>query len=290
MKRLFTIIGTALCALSCTTEAETTIDATTLELTIPAEIKEGTPAATNYATIDFEEYDLRLIMELYTAGETDKPYSRKEIYWDEQSTTFTLDELPTTGEYIILGWADFVTTKGEDLHYDTSAGLRNIMQNERAFNDDSYAAFALSTTIKDGKLAHQGAKLSPAASKYGIAIDDAEVAEQISTIESEYIEYISTGFNVEAMKPNTSDPTATTTGNKATFQDDSNVLATTYVLTDAGKQNNINQNIRLKNSSGEEVLKYSGVVIPLYSDKYTECTLAATEDKEPEFSTHKYLE
>ena len=282
-------MGTALCALSCTTEAETTIDATTLELTIPAEIKEGTPAATNYATIDFEEYDLRLIMELYTAGETDKPYSRKEIYWDEQSTTFTLDELPTPGEYIILCWADFVTTKGEDLHYDTSAGLRNIMQNERAFNDDSYAAFALSTTIRDGKLA-QGAKLRPAASKYGIAIDDAEFAEQISTIECEYTQYISTGFNVEAMKPNTSDPTATTTGNKATFQDDSNVLATTYVLIEVSKQNNINQNIRLKNGSGEEVLKYSGVDTPLYSDKYTECTLAATEGKEPEFSTHKYLE
>lgn len=289
MKRLFTILGTALFALSCTTEAETTIDATTLELTIPAEIKEGTPAATNYATIDFEKYDLRVIVEIYTAGAADEPYSRKEIYWDEQSTTFTLDELPTTGEYIILGWADFVTTKGEDLHYNTSAGLRNIMQNERAFNDDSYAAFALSATIKDGKLA-QGAKLWPAASKYGIAIDDAEVAAKISTIESEYIQYISTGFNVEAMKPNTFDPTATTTGNKATFQDDSNVLATTYVLTEAGKQNTINQNITLKDGSGEEILKYSGVVTPLYSDKYTECTLAATEDKEPEFSTHKYLE
>lgn len=282
-------MGTALFALSCTTEAETNIDATTLELTIPAEIKEGTPAATNYATIDFEKYDLRVIVEIYTAGAADEPYSRKEIYWDEQSTTFTLDELPTTGEYIILGWADFVTTKGEDLHYDTSAGLRNIMQNERAFNDDSYAAFALSATIKDGKLA-QGAKLWPAVSKYGIAIDDAEVAEQISTIESVYVQYISSGFNVEAMKPNTFDPTATTTGNKATFQDDSNVLATTYVLTEAGKQNTIKQNITLKNGSGEEILKYSGVVTPLYSDKYTECTLAATKDKEPEFSTHNYLE
>lgn len=282
-------MGTALFALSCTTEAETTIDATTLELTIPAEIKEGRPVATNYATIDFEKYDLRVIVEIYTAGAADEPYSRKEIYWDEQSTTFTLDELPTTGEYIILGWADFVTTKGEDLHYDTSAGLRNIMQKERAFNDDSYAAFALSATIKDGKLA-QGAKLWPAASKYGIAIDDAEVAAKISTIESEYVQYISSGFNVEAMKPNTFDPTATTTGNKATFQDDSNVLATTYVLTEAGKQNTINQNITIKDGSGKEILKYSGVVTPLYSDKYTECTLAATEDKEPEFSTHKYLE
>ncbi len=289
MKRLFTILGTALFTLSCTTEAETNIDATTLELTIPAEIKEGTPAATNYATIDFAKYDLRVIVEIYAAEAADEPYSRKEIYWDEQSTTFTLDELPTTGEYIILGWADFVTTKGEDLHYDTSAGLRNIMQNERAFNDDSYAAFALSATIKDGKLA-QGAKLWPAASKYGIAIDDAEVAAKISTIESEYIQYISSGFNVEAMKPNTFDPTATTTGNKATFQDDSNVLATTYVLIEAGKQTNIKQNITLKNGSGEEILMYSGVVTPLYSDKYTECTLAATEDKEPEFSTHKYLE
>lgn len=289
MKRLFTILCTVLFALSCTTETETTIDATTLELTIPAEIKEGTPAATNYATIDFEKYDLRVIVEIYTAGAADEPYSRKEIYWDEQSTTFTLDELPATGEYIILGWADFVTTQGEDLHYDTSKGLRNIAQKERAFNDDSYAAFALSATIKDGKL-DQGAKLWPAASKYGIAIDDAEVAEQISTIESVYVQYISTGFNVEMMKPNTFDPTATTTGNKATFQDDSNVLATTYVLTEAGKQTNIKQNITLKDGSGEDLLKYTGIIIPLFDDKYTECTLAATEDKEPEFSTHKYLE
>ena len=289
MKRLFTILGIALFALSCTTEAETTIDTTTLELTIPTEIKQGTPATTNYATIDFEKYDLRVIVEIYAAEANDEPHSRKEIYWDEQSTTFTLDELPTTGEYAILGWADFVTTQGEDLHYDTSKGLRNIAQKERAFNDDSYAAFALSATIKDGKLA-QGAKLWPAASKYGIAIDDAELVAKISTIESVYVQYISSGFNVEMMNPNNFEPTATVMGDKATYEDDSNILATTYVLTEAGKQTNIKQNITIKDGSGEELLKHIGINIPLFNDKYTKCTLPATEDQEPEISTHNYLE
>ena len=282
-------MGIALFALSCTTEAETTIDTTTLELTIPTEIKQGTPATTNYATIDFEKYDLRVIVEIYAAEANDEPYSRKEIYWDEQSTTFTLDELPTTGEYTILGWADFVTTQGEDLHYDTSKGLRNIAQKERAFNDDSYAAFALSATIKDGKLA-QGAKLWPAAGKYGIAIDDAELVAKISTIESVYVQYISSGFNVEMMNPNNFEPTAAVMGDKATYEDDSNILATTYVLTEAGKQTDIKQNITLKDGSGEELLKHTGINIPLFNDKYTKCTLPDTEDQEPEISTHNYLE
>lgn len=288
MKRLFTILGIALVALSCTTEAETTIDATTLELAIPEEIKQGTPVSTNYVTIDFAEYDLRVIVEMYAAG-ADEPYSHKEIYWDEQSTTFTLDELPTTGEYTILGWADFVTTQGEDLHYDTSKGLRNITQKDRAINDDSYAAFALSATIKDGKLA-QGAKLWPAASKYGIAIDDAELVAQISTVEITYAQYISAGFNVETMKPNTFEPTATVTGNKATYENESNVLATAYVLTDAEQQTNIKQNITLKNANGEEVSTLTGLVTPLFNHIFTLCILPTTEGDEPEFSMHHYSE
>jgi len=288
MKRLFTIVGIALVALSCTTEAETTIDTTTLELSIPEEIKQGTPVSTNYATIDFREYDLRVIVEMYAAG-ADEPYSRKEIYWDEQSTTFTLDELPTTGEYTILGWADFVTTQGEDLHYDTSNGLRKITQKDRAINDDSYAAFALSATIKDGKLA-QGAKLWPAASKYGIAIDDAELVAQISTVEITYAQYISAGFNVETMKPNTFEPTATVTGNKATYENESNVLATAYVLTDAEEQTNIKQNITLKNANGEEVSTLTGLVTPLFNHIFTLCILPTTEGDEPEFSMHHYSE
>lgn len=288
MKRLFTIVGIALVALSCTTEAETTIDTTTLELSIPEEIKQGTPVSTNYATIDFTEYDLRVIVEMYAAG-ADEPYSRKEIYWDEQSTTFTLDELPTTGEYTILGWADFVNTQGEDLHYDTSNGLRKITQKDRAINDDSYAAFALSATIKDGKLA-QGAKLWPAASKYGIAIDDAELVAQISTVEITYAQYISAGFNVETMKPNTFEPTATVTGNKATYENESNVLATAYVLTDAEQQTNIKQNITLKNANGEEVSTLTGLVTPLFNHIFTLCILPTTEGDEPEFSMHHYSE
>lgn len=288
MKRLFTIVGIALVALSCTTEAETTIDTTTLELSIPEEIKQGTPVSRNYATIDFTEYDLRVIVEMYAAG-ADEPYSRKEIYWDEQSTTFTLDELPTTGEYTILGWADFVNTQGEDLHYDTSNGLRKITQKDRAINDDSYAAFALSATIKDGKLA-QGAKLWPAASKYGIAIDDAELVAQISTVEITYAQYISAGFNVETMKPNTFEPTATATGNKATYENESNVLATAYVLTDAEQQTNIKQNITLKNANGEEVSTLTGLVTPLFNHIFTLCILPTTEGDEPEFSMHHYSE
>lgn len=277
-KRVVLLLGVAVAALSCSND-ENHFPNFYGDATIQLYIDELLPVAMtscNYASnIDREMYDLRLKLWVCKKVGSDYYYTSRQVYSD--STIFNIDELPSDGEYFLYGWADYIIPYSGDFHYNTQESLACAIQRDYAINDDSYAAYAFSARIKNGKLVDSNGAMHRATTKYRIVTEDEELAAKVATIVIDH-NTIATGLNTKTME-NVRYDNVIIEGEKASLPDEPRCLATAYLVIDDHMQTHSREHkmqITLKDANGEVIAKYSKIYAQLHNDFLT--TIVLPED------------
>lgn len=295
VKHFVLLLGVAMVTLSCNDNENNSYKTTTLQLYIE-DLEPNAMTSCNYASnIDFEVYDLRLKLWLCKEFKNGYEYKQMEIYGD--SPTINVD-VPREGEYFLFGWADYIMQKGEDLYYQTSKNddpylyihePANIVQTEFALNDDSYAAYAISAYIKDGKLVNSDGMLGRVATKLRIVTADEALAASVATIEINHGD-IATGLDLHIMKNNRFDDIVQI-GEKASYPNEPRCLATTYVMLNYRSQHFSTErqlSITLKDADGEILTHYPEIYAAIDNDLLTTIVLPNDSRGEVEYYLSAY--
>lgn len=164
--------------------------------------------------VDWSVYDLRYTIEIYDAEGDKLAFSHVDYdtdVYDGYSNSISLTKGRTYQLYI---WADFVTTQGLDLHYDTS-DLRSISLKNYTVNDESRDAYVYYGTFDVGSSANAiNATLTRPFAKLRLVTTDANslsFGQQIGSIKVSYV----SGTTV----PSSFAPATNTLGNEITVTD-----------------------------------------------------------------------
>ena len=144
------------------------------------------------SNVDWDVYDLRYTIEIYDATGNTSPI--RVVAYDEDGYDGYSNSISLTKgrEYQLYIWADFVTTQGQDLHYNTG-DLRTISLNGNyTVNDESRDAYAYfgKFTVADGVANTISAELKRPFAKVRMVTTDADrlsFGQQIGSIKVSYI-------------------------------------------------------------------------------------------------------
>lgn len=281
VKHFVLLLGIAVVALSCSNDERDSYKTTTLKFYIE-DLEPDAMTSCNYASnVDLGKYDLRLKLWLCKRIKSGYEYSSFEFYSD--SPIINVDKIPREGEYFLFGWADYTMPQGDDLHYVTSMTYdpklyidmpANIVQSEFALNDESYAAYAISAYIKDGKLMDSDGKLNRVATKLRIVTEDEELAAKVATVEIDH-GTIAVGLDLHTMNNNLFKDIVQT-GEKASYPNEPRCLATTYVMINNRSQHySIERllSITLKDENGVVLMHYPEIYVAIDNDLLTTIVL-----------------
>lgn len=143
--------------------------------------------------VDWGAYDLRYTIEIYDA--TGNALAFSDVYYDTASYNGYSNSISLTKgrTYQLYIWADFVTTQGHDLHYNTS-DLRSISlldPNNYTVNDESRDAYVYYGTFDVGSGANAiNAELKRPFAKLRLVTTDANSLsfdQKIGSIEVSYV-------------------------------------------------------------------------------------------------------
>lgn len=277
LKLMFALLSISVVAASCDKYEYKAPRTTTLQFYID-ELEPCAMTSCNYAPeIDPENRLLRLKVWLGKKTKSGYQFSSRVVYSD--SPIINVDYIDAEGEYLLYGWADYTRPDGEDAHY-APLGMPSVEQLDFTINDDSYAAYMISTRIKNGKFVEGDGRLQRATTKYRIVTEDEELAARVATIElREWGNYATAGIDLYTMDNNLYKEFVAH-NNKATYVDEPRCLATAYTMMEFRNMNLSLERkflITLKDANGEEIVRYKNIVAMIDNDLLTTITLPAPD-------------
>ena len=276
-KLMVALLGIAVVAASCDKYEYEAHKTTTLQFYIE-ELEPCAMTSCNYAPeIDPENRILRLKIWWGKKTKSGYQFSSRVVYSD--SPTINVDYIDAEGEYVVYGWADYTRPDGENAHYETK-GMPSVEQLDFAINDESYAAYSISTRIKNGKFVEGDGRLQRATTKYRIVTEDEELAARVATIEvREMGNYTTAGIDLVKMENNLYKEFVAH-DNKATYDDEPRCLATAYAMFEFRNQNHSLERkfvITLKDANGDEIVRYKSIHALIDNDLLTTIVLPAPD-------------
>lgn len=149
--------------------------------------------------VNFDEVDLRYILEIWNAEGTQRlkalPVQTKDVAED----AFFEFRLAPNRTYKFVAWADFVKQGDiDDNHYNTAAGLQNIVVSNHAINDETRDAyFASKDLLITPEFSDRITLRRPFGKVRAIATDMQDLTSDITptTVEVRYTSQKPTAFN-----------------------------------------------------------------------------------------------